>query len=73
MDEAGSSGMRNEGGGNEASDRQSTFRLNRDALQEERKDEGELAVLADANVAVYNAVALEQGFLQQVFRFSNHG
>lgn len=42
------------------------FSFNREIVKEEQKDEGDLAVLADENVAVYNAAALEQGLLEQV-------
>ncbi|VDK79490.1 unnamed protein product [Litomosoides sigmodontis] len=46
----------------------STFIFNRKEIQEDRKDEGDLAALANSNVAVYSAAALEQGLLKQITR-----
>ncbi|KAL3990897.1 SNF2 N-terminal domain family protein [Acanthocheilonema viteae] len=46
----------------------SAFSFNREEIQEDRKDVGDLAALEGNNVAVYNAASLEQGLLQQVAR-----
>lgn len=47
----------------------STFSFNREEIQEDQKDVGDLAALDSNNVAVYSAAALEQGLLQQVWNF----
>ncbi|VDN34174.1 unnamed protein product [Gongylonema pulchrum] len=68
MNEEEEEEKREEEGSEAASAWREKFSFDRDEVKQEAKDEGDFAVLADTNVAVYSAAALEQGLVQQVER-----
>lgn len=49
----------------------STFSFNRNEIEEDRKDVGDLTAIDSSNVAVYNAATLEQSLLLQAWQFFN--